>query len=126
MNREIKFRAFDDGKMLTMPLDTYYGISRFFGLLRDDAILMQFTGLLDKNGKEIYEGDIMKVQHRTIGSGENTKYTTFNIPVEFYMGKFYLSWDIPYGKYRFRQGGMEHFEIIGNIYENPELLTNKQ
>ena len=61
MNREIKFRAFDDGKMLSMPINSNYGISRFFGILREDAVIMQFTGLKDKNGKEIYEGD--KVQH---------------------------------------------------------------
>ena len=59
MNREIKFRAFDDSEMLTMPINTNYGLSRFFGCLRDDAVIRQFTGLLDKNGKEIYEGDVL-------------------------------------------------------------------
>lgn len=57
IQREIKFRAFDDGKMLSMPINSNYGISRFFGILREDAVIMQFTGMLDCDGKEIYEGD---------------------------------------------------------------------
>lgn len=61
MPREIKFRAFDDGHMITMPLDTNFGISRFFGIIRDDAVIMQFTGLRDKHGKEIYENDIVRI-----------------------------------------------------------------
>jgi len=51
IQREIKFRAFDDGKMLSMPINSNYGISRFFGILREDAVIMQFTGMLDCDGK---------------------------------------------------------------------------
>ena len=61
MQREIKFRAFNNGQMLTMPIDTNFGLSRFFGILRDDAVIMQFTGLRDRYGKEIYENDIVKI-----------------------------------------------------------------
>ena len=62
MQREIKFRAFDDGKMLSMPISSNYGISRFFGFLREDAVVMQFTGREDAeiNGKEVWEGDIIE------------------------------------------------------------------
>ena len=39
--REIKFRAWDDGQMLTQPLETNYGIGRFFGFLSENAVSMQ-------------------------------------------------------------------------------------
>ena len=62
MKRELNFRAFDDGLMFTMPISTNYGISRFFGILSDDAIIMQYTGSDDAeiNGTEVFEGDIIE------------------------------------------------------------------
>lgn len=68
----------------------------------DDDVLMQFTGLLDKNGKEIYEGDILR------GLGK----------VYFHQGKFCVEYGEEWGWIS------KNAEIIGNIYENPELLTN--
>lgn len=75
----------------------------------EDYIIMQWTGLKDKNGKEIYEGDVLK-----------DSYSTF---------KVFFS----YGSFRFEKLQIDDFaepslkrlEIIGNIYEHPELL-NKQ
>jgi uncharacterized phage protein (TIGR01671 family) len=58
--REIKFRAWQDNQMVTQPLSSNYGAARFFGFLYEDAPIMQYTGLKDKNDKEIYEGDILK------------------------------------------------------------------
>lgn len=60
MSREIKFRAWQDNKMVFSPLSSNYGLTRFFGFLYEDAPIMQYTGLKDKNGKEIYEGDKIK------------------------------------------------------------------
>lgn len=57
--REVKFRAYQDGGMLTSPISSNYGLHRFFGLLYEDAPIMQFTGILDKNRVEIYEGDLI-------------------------------------------------------------------
>ncbi len=68
----------------------------------EEFAFMQYTGLKDKNGKEIYEGDI--VEHLIGGTLEvkwlNHGWTPF------------MSWH-----------DVEHYEIIGNIYENPELLA---
>ena len=64
--REIKFRAWDAAakQMLHMPMIGTFGLHRFFGFIPDDAPIMQFTGLFDKNGQEIYEGDIIDHNNR--------------------------------------------------------------
>ena len=75
-----------------------------------DCDLMQFTGLLDKNGKEIYEGDIIEYEFSAGFDG------THRDEVVFRDGKFLpMVADEEYSE----------VEIIGNIYENPELLTTK-
>lgn len=82
----------------------------------DNFILMQFTGLKDKNGKEIYEGDFLKC-HRP-----NEK-LTFIAKVEYKDARFVIQdlkqedlyWD-------FNVWTVLAIEIIGNIYENPELI----
>jgi len=74
-----------------------------------DLAIMQYTGLKDKNGKEIYEGDILK------GVLENHE-VVYN-KAYFGLSNFGLSSDYP-----MHLLGQEDFEVIGNIYENPELL----
>jgi len=82
--------------------------------------VMQYTGLKDKNGKEIYEGDILGVSG---GSGvfwevswDNTK---TDLPVGFVFGSFGMRSNIP----QYLHPSIDRLEIIGNIYENPELLN---
>lgn len=76
-----------------------------------NAILMQYTGLKDKNGREIYEGDLAKSIYG-IGS---VKQDDRGYRFEFALDEDSL-WCMATG-----QEGKD-FEVIGNIYENPELL----
>ena len=116
----------------------------------DEYIVMQCTGLKDKNGELIYEGDIVKYHYKPIGVPHYTKYynieqiflsvirgigaktiargvyTTKDMPDDLIGNKFAdineyevekkqnIIWSVAGGDYK----------IIGNIHENPELLTN--
>ncbi len=77
-----------------------------------EAILMQFTGLLDKNGKEIYEGDIFQDEE----SGD-CDFVEWNIA---YSGWSTNIWFEPLELTE----QASRIEVVGNIYENPELLTS--
>lgn len=80
----------------------------------ENYIIQQFTGVYDKNQKEIYEGDIIKwIDPSTIH--ENVLVTYDEVSAGF---KLNLSWN----KCSFSHISRERIEILGNIYENPELL----
>lgn len=78
-----------------------------------EEVLMQYTGLKDKNGKEIYEGDIIKAYDHVIAVVEYGKQGE-----KFVEASFYAS----YGNRGQSICQMELIEVLGNIYENPELL----
>ena len=122
MSREIKFRAWDKRHNSMEYINDLYwfeenGIHDFND---DNYIFMQNTGLKDKNGKEIYDSDIVKV---TWGSGK----------IVFYEGKYCESLGYHYLRdtknkedddiiciYDYSQ-----MDVIGNVFDNPELLKNK-
>lgn len=103
--RTIKFRAWDGQEMLNDWLVMERGGTQIVArqLARAAEVVMQFTGLLDKNGKEIYEGDIIEWEVRPG--------TKDRMAMEFFS-------DLQTWKPYINQTS----EVIGNIYSNPELL----
>ena len=85
--------------------------------------LMQYTGLKDKNGKEIYEGDVVECK---VMRDDNLDYWMEKPPRYFVGWVESGSWGLkPREKSSFREmpfGLSLHWEVIGNIYGNPELL----
>ena len=133
--REIKFRAWDkEQKKITVIFDIFSGAIP--NITKHD--LMQYTGLKDKNGKEIYEGDIILIgdtetEPITDDGRGPTNDANHLSPVIFISGCFgvdILERGDCFNKkfYSFDtvrdEVGETEFEIIGNIYENPELLSN--
>ena len=121
--REIKFRMleqWDDAwrwQTFTLPKDLgmdneiYLNSERY----RLDT-LGQFSGLKDKNGEEIWEGDIIKM----LDYGGSTKYAK----VIYSRASFVLEDMERNDNYSIVMQDSYQMEIIGNIYENPELLTS--
>jgi len=128
-NRIYKFRAWDkeekkmyiaeDWLMISGDGDCY--VWNMGKRLREkDFILMQFTGLKDKNGKEIYENDLVSIKRTLLGEpiiGE----------IIYKPAKFL--WKIrdkrAEGTYIPDAFEGDEYEVIGDIYSNPELLNNK-
>ena len=135
MSREIKFRAYDYEKK-RMEFNVTPDPSRFAHLWVDCGIsgehrdgsderysdLMQFTGLKDKNGKEIYEGDILKSTPGWATFFIDDKREHISV-VEFVGSGFKGNYSGTL--YNLDRLDMAYTEVIGNIYENPELLETK-
>lgn len=122
--REIKFRAYnprdkkihyditgieiyENGKMSGVFID-----GAFF--LTEEVNLMQYTGLKDKNGKEIYEGDILRIKNSLIELEGEVIWDTIDLSFEVYDKENDCKEMLWYTN--------KEFEVLGNIYENPELL----
>lgn len=125
--REIKFRAWDKNKNKMYQVrginfdneDLWLKINetQIMGANLFEVELMQYTGLKDKNGTEIYEGDIVKYTSELENGIFEVKYSNC---------RFYGLWieanfmDITTDL--FYLGSSNELEVIGNIYQNPELL----
>ena len=99
----------------------YYNLQNGCGSLREDSayILMQYTGLKDKNGKDIYDGDIIFIKGETKLLDIKGKVEYSNILAQFIITNTgnIVNEAEPLGDYE-----EEDIEKIGNVYDNPELL----
>ena len=111
MNRILKFRAWDGYEMIYNDLFIRASGNPpiYQGEERDDLIVMQYIGLKDKNSKEVYEGDLVKSLTGSNCSQVVWRNNGWELNIRDGMG--YTTID-------------SGDEIIGNVYENPELLQN--
>ena len=114
---ELKFRAWRNGALEMLFEENEGDVFKWLGEGQDIEI-MQFTGLKDKNGKEIYEGDI--VRYRLCGLNPEDGETEYTEVVEFIDGGF--SCELT-PLYALADWGAE---VIGNIHENPDSNETAQ
>lgn len=131
MNREIKFRAWNmpfgpKGTMQEMVHGKASSILALAEMSPDKYIVEQFTGLKDVNGKNIYEGDVVRVSDvdgnggyvDTVIWGGEDDYPAFDLK----------NHDVEYDSNALSSivnSGFEIIEVIGNVHTNPELLEAK-
>jgi len=136
--REIKFRCWNkERKEMVYGVDLYADGGAFEGTNDnpydfDRETLGQYTGLKDKNGKEIYEGDILQVSTQ-LRSYEKNYMAELTVPYANYVVIWddkALCWSAPLAfamdSFKYRLASIHNIEackIVGNIYENKELLT---
>lgn len=122
--REIKFRCWDkeNKEMLDVEYLHWDDCTREFSIRTtmysdyfgpSDMILMQYVGLKDKNGKEIYEGDIVKG-------------TFYGFPMPEYDYIFQIYWDEKEKGFMANYFEPSECEVIGNVWEDSDLLNDSK
>ena len=119
--REIKFRAWREKRRMMLAPHSLIELFQYGGIVNpDDVVWMQYTGLKDKSGVEIYEGDVLSGKSKVFGDTSGDVRISRYLDVEEYMHQYHLGWNI---------SGIplidlvdDGLEVIGNIHMNPELL----
>lgn len=121
--REIKFRAWDSSKDRWVIQSDYIHVDLDGSITycdddgsetnRNDLTLMQYTGLKDKNGVEIYEGDILRY-----GASKSS-----GTIADVYIKDIVVEWQSDKAGFNLNADSVaDMYEVIGNIHKNPELL----
>ena len=130
--KELKFRAWDTkykGWCTHFVIDNYGNAHSIFGTIssiednqrywKEHVVIMQFTGLYDRHGKEIYDGDIVKFSGYYFGD----TYEKESVEAVYWNHKE-KSYSYNFQNIGFQEGPT-WCEVIGNIFDNPELMKEE-
>ena len=131
MSREIKFRAYHKERKEIFEIASIdfeekkaalmNGIIKLLNVDFKQFELLQYTGVKDKNNKEIYEGDIVKIL-KLEGYGEYCNQVEYTAKIEHRISEFSLQ---PFNM-RLSDESIVEIEVVGNIYENKNLLEENK
>lgn len=117
MSRELKFRAWVEDRFY--PSDMYEDLGIFFSWMKERAeVIQQFSGIKDSEGREIYEGDIVRF-------GDNPIHEGTLVECQFSQSRAQWVYAFLTGQHKGKATDMvdtwRSYTVVGNIFENPEL-----